>query len=251
MSSIRVGTAGFVVPRERYLSRLRFVEIDLRAPVPPPKTLVSWRRAAPEGFIFAAVAPESLFGARDWPLRDAANTRSELDRFGNQLDALGARLAVLRSPIGVSPGSASFERFRPVLERAKSLAPTLVWEPSGLWDHEEAARVAAEFGAIVAGDPLQDEPAAAMAYARMRGLGTDQRYTMGRLEALAEKLEDVDEAFVVFESAQAWREAVGFAKLVGEIEAAADDEEIAEDDDDGEDGDADESDDDEEEDGSE
>ena len=236
MSSIRVGTAGFVVPRERYLSRLRFVEIDLRAPVPPPKTLAAWRRAAPEGFVFSAVAPESLFGERDWPLRDAAKTRSELDRFGNQLQALGARIAVLRSPLGVSPGSVAFERFRPVLERARALAPTLVWEPSGLWDHEEAVRVAEQFGAVVSGDPLQDEPGAAFAYARMRGLGTDQRYTMGRLEALAE-------ALVVFQSQQAWREAVGFAKLVGEIEASGDDEELDDDDVDGSDDDDEEEDD--------
>ena len=243
MSSIRVGTAGFVVPRERYLSRLRFVEIDLRAPVPPPKTLAAWRRAAPEGFVFSAVAPESLFGERDWPLRDAAKTRSELDRFGNQLQALGARIAVLRSPLGVSPGSVAFERFRPVLERARALAPTLVWEPSGLWDHEEAVRVAEQFGAVVSGDPLQDEPGAAFAYARMRGLGTDQRYTMGRLEALAEALVDVDEAFGVVQSQQAWREAVGFAKLVGEIEASGDDEELDDDDVDGSDDDDEEEDD--------
>jgi hypothetical protein len=105
MSNVRVGTAGFVVQRERYQSKLRFVEYTLRPPVPSPKVLAGWQRSAPEGFTFAAVAPDSLYGERDWPLRDPIKLQSELDRFANQVNALKARVVVLRTPIAVSPGS--------------------------------------------------------------------------------------------------------------------------------------------------
>lgn len=231
MSNVRVGTAGFVVPRERYQSKLRFVEFALRAPLPSPKVLAGWRRAAPEGFTFAAVAPDSLYGDRTWPLRDPAKTQSELDRFGNHVDALGARVVVLRTPLAVSPGSVALKRFLPVMERARAFGAVLVWEPAGLWERAEALAVASDFGAVVAGDPLQDEPEENIVYAHMRGLGADQRYTMGKLEALAARIAGADEAFVVFDSGSAWREAVGFAKLAGEVLASGDDDELDDEDD--------------------
>lgn len=239
MSNVRVGTAGFAVQRERYQSRLRFVEFTLRPPVPSPKVLAGWRRAAPEGFTFAAVAPDSLYGERDWPLRDPVKLQSELDRFANNVNALGARVVVLRTPLAVSPGSVALKRFLPVLERAKGLGAILVWEPAGLWERDEAVAVASDFNAVVAGDPLQHEPEENLVYARMRGLGTDQRYTMGRLEALAERIAGADEAFVVFDSGSAWREAVGFAKLAGELLASDDDDDLDDDDDEEEEGDGD------------
>ncbi len=139
-----------------------------------------------------------------------------------------------------------------MLDRAKSFGAVLVWEPSGLWEREEAVAVASDFNAVVAGDPLQNEPEENIVYARMRGLGTDQRYTMGRLEALAERISGADEAFVVFDSGSAWREAVGFAKLVGELLGSGDEGDEGdelEDEDDEDDDDDDEDDDDLDEDG--
>jgi uncharacterized protein YecE (DUF72 family) len=254
MSNVRVGTAGFAVQRERYQSKLRFVEFTLRPPVPSPKVLAGWQRSSPEGFTFAAVAPDSLYGERDWPMRDPVKLQSELDRFGNQVNALGARVVVLRTPLAVSPGSVALKRFLPVLERARSFGAVLVWEPAGLWEREEALAVASDFNAVVAGDPLQNPPEENIVYARMRGLGSDQRYTMGRLEALAERIAGADEAFVVFDSGSAWREACGFAKLSGELLASSGDDEDddldeGDEDDEGDDDEADEGDDDLDEDG--
>ncbi len=240
MSNVRVGTAGFAVQRERYQSKLRFVEVSFRAPVPSPKVLAGWKRSSPEGFTFAAVAPDTLYGERDWPLRDATRLQSELDRFGNQCNALGARVVVFRTPLAISPGSVALKRFLPVLERARNFGAILVWEPAGLWEREEAVAVASDFNAVVGGDPLQDEPEENIIYAHLRGLGSDQRYTMGRLETLAERIAGADEAFVVFDSGSAWREACGFAKLSGELLASEGDDEEGDDlDDDEEDDDED------------
>lgn len=250
MSRFHIGCSGFPVARERYHARLDFVEVDLRTPPPPPKALARWRREAPEGSTFAAVSPVSLWGDPGFPLRDPAKTRSELDRFANQVDALGAAVVVLRTPLSISPGSAALQRFLPVLTQSKRFAKTLIWEPSGLWERDSALAVAKESGAVVAGDPLHQEVDGPVIYARMRGLGTDTRYTMGRLEALAQKLEGAAEAYVVFASMNAWRESIGFRKLVDETFAAADDGaddpdmKLDDDEDEDEDGDLDEGDDD-------
>lgn len=236
MTTFYIGCSGFTVPRERYITKLRAVEVDLRAPTPPPKALAQWRRAGGEGFTFSAVASATLYGERDWPLRDAAKVQSELDRFANQVDALGATAAVFRTPMAVSPGSVALKRFTAMIDRARRIAPRLVWDPAGLWQHDEAAALGRTLGVTVVSDPLHDEVTEPVVYARLRGLGADRRYTMSRLEALAEALEGVEEAYVIFDSPAAWREAVGFRKLVGELTASAD-EEFDDEDDDGEDDD--------------
>lgn len=248
MTAYHVGCADFARPRARYVTRLSFVEFPLRAPLPSPKTLAQWQRSTPEGFAYALVAPPSLYGDPSWPLRDAAALRAEVDRFANLVDALGARVAVFRTPMGVSPNSVALKRFEPVLERAARIAPTVVWEPAGLWQREESLAVAEKHGVVVASDPLHDNvEGEAVVYARLRGLGADRAYTMARLEALAESLEGAETAYVVFASANAWREAIGLRKLVdsqfatlGDLEGDDEEDEEVDDEDDGEDGDDDE-----------
>ncbi len=225
-------------PRERYMARLDYVEFDLRAPTPSPKVLASWKKHRPEGFTYGAVAPATLYGDPSWPLRDAAKVRSELDRLANHVDALGARVLLFRTPMAVSPGSVALQRFQPVLERAQKVAEVVVWEPAGLWEREAAVEHAAKFGAIVACDPLHDEVEGPIVYARMRGLGVDRRYHVGRLEELAEALAGANEAFVVFESGAAWREALGFAGIAKGVgaEAMLEGEEADEEDEEGDEG---------------
>ncbi len=250
MTAYHVGCADFARPRARYVTRLSFVEFTLRNPLPSPKTLAQWRRAGPEGFTYALVAPPSLYGAPDWPLRDPGQLRAELDRFTNLVDALGATVAVFRTPMAVSPNSVALKRFEPVLERAARVATTVVWDPAGLWHREEALAVAKKHGVVVVSDPLHDtlddEP---VVYARLRGLGADRAYTMSRLEAVAESLDGAATAYVVFASANAWRESIGLRKLVdrrfaelGDLAGDEEDDEQADDD-----GDDDEEDDDEDE----
>ncbi len=130
-----------------------------------------------------------------------------------------------------------------MLERAQKIAENVIWSPAGLWQHDDAVRFADEFGALVACDPLRDEMTeeADVVYARMRGFGEDQRYSMAKLEAMAEALDGAEHAYVIFESAESWREALGFRKLVGELgEDDIDEEDALEDEDEegeGEDGD--------------
>ncbi len=239
MTTWHIGCAGFPRPRDRYMKKLGYVEYTLRAPLPSPKTLATQRKAAREHFEHGLVAPDALYGERDWPLRDPAALRSELDRLANFCDAFGASVLVFKTPMAISPGSVALKRFEPVLERAQKMVETVVWSPAGLWERDAAVRFASEYGAIVTCDPLRDElDEDEVIYARMRGLGEDRRYSMAKLEEIAEVLNGVPDAYVVFESAEAWREALGFRKLVGELdEDDIDDEDALEEDEDEDEGD--------------
>lgn len=217
------------------------VELDLRPPVPGPKALAGWKRGAPEGFVFSAVAPPTLFGDRDFPLKNEAQVKSESDRLANNLNALGAAIVVLRTPMAVTPGSAALKRFMPVLERAKKWAKTVVWEPSGLWERDAAVALAEPLGVVVAGDPLHDEMEGdAVVYARLRGLGNDARYSPARLEDLLAKLEGAETAYVIFASDNAWKESATLSRLAGTLAEGDDGEE---EDEEGEEGDEDDEDD--------
>ncbi|MFO0609982.1 MAG: DUF72 domain-containing protein [Polyangiales bacterium] len=238
MTTFHIGCAGFAAPRERYLSRLSFVEFALRQPLPSPKVLATWRKHTPESFTYGLVAPASFYGDPSWPLRDPAAVRSETDRLLNLADALGAGALVFRTPMAVSPGSVALGRMAPVFERARKALDVVAWDPAGLWERDAAAEHAEKFGVLTACDPLHDEVDEPVVYARMRGLGFDNKYHSGRLEELAEALAGCEEAFVVFESGGAWREALKFAGIAAGAGASAflDGEE-------GEDGDDDEDDD--------
>lgn len=243
MTTWHIGCAGFPRPRDRYVKKLGYVEYELRPPLPSPKTLATQRKSAPAGFEHGLVAPASLYGERDWPLRDPAAVRSELDRLANFCDAFGAAVLVFKTPMAISPGSVALKRFAPVLERAQKMAETVVWSPAGLWEREAAVQFADEFGVVVACDPLRDEieEAGEVVYARMRGLGEDQRYSMAKLEAIAANLDGVEDAYVVFESGESWREALGLRKLVGELaDDDIDDEDALDEDEDEDEGDEDE-----------
>lgn len=243
MTTYHIGCAGFLAPRERYLSRLSYVEFQLRPPLPSPKVLAGWKKHRPERFTYGLAAPVTFYGDPSWPLRDPDAIRSETDRLLNLVDALGAETLVFRTPLAVSPGSVALTRMAPVFERARKALDTVVWDPMGVWEHEDAVKYAKPFGVTVVCDPLHDEVTDEVVYARMRGLGYDHKYHAGRLEEIAEKLADVEEAYVVFESGQAWREALKFAGVaaglgvkayLNEEESEADD---AEEDDEDEDAD--------------
>jgi uncharacterized protein YecE (DUF72 family) len=242
MSAIHVGCAGFARPRPRYKERLRFVEIELRTPLPSPKVLAGWRAEVGDDFVFALVAQPALWGEPDWPLRDDKAVRPEIDRLTNVANALKPRALVLRTPASIRPGTAALKRFFGVVERLEKLAPICVWEPSGVWEHEAAVEAAADTKLVVASDPLRDDiEGETIVYARMRGLGSDRRYHTGRLEDLAEAIADAEEAFVVFATDTAFREATKLTAVLAGAEGEEDGEtdEDDEDDEDEEDEDAD------------
>lgn len=222
MTEFHAGAAGFLKRRDQYAKRLRFVEWTPPEPTPRPGTLGRWRTELPASFRFALVAPSSLWGERDWPLRDAAALERGLQWLGHAVAALKPEVLVLRSPPAVRPGTAGLRRLKELFPRVERLAERLVWDPVGLWEREEALAEVAGTKVVVACDPLHDAPKSeAVVYARIRGLGTQRRLHAGRLEDVALALRDSQVAYVVFDSEDALAEAVRFSKLVSDPEALA------------------------------
>jgi uncharacterized protein YecE (DUF72 family) len=210
MTVIHVGTANFDRPRDRYKSRLHFVELELRSPLPPPKRLQKLRSEVGDDFVLAVLAPVTLFGSEDAPLRDAAHTRAEVDRLQNAVSALKPDVIVFRTPKSLRPGTAALDRWLTLCrDRLCKMARVIVWEPTGIWEREAALEVTDDIeNLIVCADPLRDDVSGeSRVYARLRGLGIDNRYNDGKLEAIAEALAECEEAWVVFATATGFNEA--------------------------------------------
>ena len=104
MSDLRIGTAGWSIPRqdahafpaegsslERYAARFNAVEINSSFHRPHrPATWLRWRDSAPAGFRFSVKLAKEITHERK--LRDCAEP---LARFLDQVDILGDKLAVL------------------------------------------------------------------------------------------------------------------------------------------------------------
>jgi uncharacterized protein YecE (DUF72 family) len=259
MTVIHVGTANFDRPRDRYKSRLHFVELELRSPLPPPKRLQKLRSEVGDDFVLAVIAPMTLFGSDDAPLRDAVHTRAEVDRLQNAVSALEPDVIVFRTPKSLRPGTAALERWLTLCrDRLCKMARVIVWEPTGVWEREAALEVTDDIeNLIVCADPLHDDVSGeSHVYARLRGLGIDNRYNDGKLEDIAEALAECEEAWVVFATATGFNEAIKLDALSkgdgapayssDEDEDEEGDEDLEEGDEDLEDGDEDEDDEDDE-----
>lgn len=210
MPTFHVGTANFDRPRDRYKARLHFVELELRSPLPAPKRLQKMRAELGEGFVLSAIAPTTLFGSEDAPLRDAAHTRAEVDRLQNAVSALGLDVIVFRTPRALRPGTAALERWVALCrDRLCKMARVVVWEPTGVWEREAALEAVSDIeNLIVCADPLHDDVSGeSHVYARLRGMGVDNRYNDGKLEDIAEKLAECEEAWVVIATPTGFGEA--------------------------------------------
>src|SRR5262249_9042970 len=150
---------------------------------------------------------------------DVGATRAELSALETAAKTLRPRALVLRTPAAVRPGSVAFNRFLELLEPAKRIAPVVVWEPQGVWEHDAAREAVARRSVVVVSEPLRDSvEGEGVVYARMRGLGGDRRYHEGRLEDLATAVGGAAEAFVVFDTSAGFSEASKLVGLLGEAE---------------------------------
>jgi hypothetical protein len=89
------------------------------------------------------------------------------------------------------------------------MARVVVWEPTGVWEREAALEAVSDIeNLIVCADPLHDDVSGeSHVYARLRGMGVDNRYNDGKLEDIAEKLAECEEAWVVIATPTGFGEA--------------------------------------------
>jgi uncharacterized protein YecE (DUF72 family) len=214
---ITVGCTGFPVPATRYFKELAFVEMPA-APVGAPgtSTLRRFRREAPTGFEFAAVAPKEIGqeGFRSGKVLDAA-----LAVLVDVVTILEARTVIFTAPADFAHGRVNRAAAKELLERAKAHFPRVVWE-APVWSVVDVASLAADVGVVPCRDPLAHGLAdAKVAYYRLPGpAGHKSRYEDPAIEALAElaRAAQHDEAVYVFSNVDMFSDAKRLRKALNQ-----------------------------------
>jgi uncharacterized protein YecE (DUF72 family) len=251
---VRIGCAGLPnsVSRQQYFERLDMLEADVTF-IEPPRDLAlrKWHQDAPQGAAFTMLAWQFITHEASTPgyERLAQPLAKELqlqvgnfratpavkDAWQRTLAAahtLSAEVVLFQSPPSFTPSLANQDAMRRffgeiVGERPKDLV--LAWEPRGMWEPNQAAKLAGELGLVYATDPLQLEvepPEGPDAYFRLYGLGL-HRNKIGddAMDLIADMLDLYERAWIVFNNVEKYHDATRFKKLIAGREFVGDDAE--------------------------
>jgi uncharacterized protein YecE (DUF72 family) len=164
----------------------------------------------PPHFEFAIVA-----GPNVGKLKAGDALERELTGMLDMATALESRLLVVPTPAEVTPSKLWRDRFAKLLERLPREPSMIVWEPSGLWEHEDAAVQARQWGVVLSVDAARDiVPVGPVAFARLRAVGGTRSYSTTVLDRIARALADRRDAYVVFETTSALKEGKTLRRLV-------------------------------------
>lgn len=237
-SRVKVGPGGSARSHAQAFRAFRLLEVQETFRRPPSRrTVARWRRRAPPGFEFTARAwrlithrpSDPAYGSAGTPIPEGERSRygdfrptAEVfrawERTREACEGLGATVVVFETP----------ESFGPLAENRDNLyaffggirAPfALAWEPRGPWPLHVVERICEDLGLQHATDPfaqeLADQP---RAYYRLRGRPAAPRgapaFTDEELARLRGFCEDVDEAYVVFNTPAAIDDARRFLDLI-------------------------------------
>jgi uncharacterized protein YecE (DUF72 family) len=187
-----------------YAKRFNFLEVQASGKAPPTTaTLKKWRKAVSPTFEFAVVLGPNVAAMKVGEALDA-----ELEQGLEAARSLQARCIVLPTTAEVTPSAIWQKRIAAVLERVQSPAVNVAWSPRGPWEVDAAAVCAKKWGVALIVDGVRDPvPAGPIAYVRLPALGETRSYSVSALTRLREKLDGARDAYVVFETDSALREA--------------------------------------------
>jgi uncharacterized protein YecE (DUF72 family) len=198
-----------------YAKRFDLLEVrGMDAPnlkqAPSAATLRRWRKAVTPKFEFAVVAGPNLAKLKASEAYDI-----ELAAMLETAKVLEARVLLLATPADVTPSKLWRDRLAKLIDTLPRDANALVWEPSGLWETEDATAQAKKWGVTLAVDPSRDPmPAGPVAYGRLRALGGTRAYSTAALEKVAANIGERRDAYVVLETTGALREGKTLRALV-------------------------------------
>jgi uncharacterized protein YecE (DUF72 family) len=177
---------------------------------PSQATLRRWRRAVPPTFEFGVVAGPSI-----GKLKPSEALETELAAMLATATVLESRLLIIPTPADITPSKLWRDRFAALLERFPRDANTIVWEPSGLWELEDAAVQAKTWGVVLSVDPSRDlVPVGPVAFGRLRALGGTRSYSTASLDKVALAIGERRDAYVIIETTGALKEAKTLRRLV-------------------------------------
>ncbi len=185
----------------------------------PPKSQSGkkLRSETPANVFFSVQLPKHLF------LQPASNAKlvGEISNYGEfqnteenrQLlnkaikyaDSVNADTVVLITPSSFTPAKPRREALLSFFENVDLGSKQLVWQPSGPWESEAAASFALEMNAILAVDPLRDQPPNGQScYLRLGPFSVmGSRMGIYDLEQIAKTIRSFENATVVFDTDRA------------------------------------------------
>ncbi len=215
---LHIGCSGFPVPATRYLREFMLEEVaDTFLGVPGPALVRRWKREAPAGFVFTALAPKEL-GAEGF--KPSAAVDQAWETFLPVARELDAKVIVVPSAPDTPPGKTARAAARAFFEKLRApKLPTLVWEPPPTWELKECEAAVKDLDVLVARDPLRHPPYGKVArgYYRLPGpAGYKSRYEDPALEQVAEAVAATQsaETWVVFANVDMYADARRLRKLL-------------------------------------
>ncbi|MCA9610838.1 MAG: hypothetical protein KC619_34820, partial [Myxococcales bacterium] len=184
MTRIHAGALLERPPGPKYAAALDFAELALPEPRPTDKTIRRWASELPDGVALSLVVPADAVRSPKGPLRFDEAMDGALQATREAAKILGARFAVLTTGADVTTGPRDRALLRAWVERWSGDAVQLVWQPTGLWEPEQAIPYAHELGLLYAFDPLETDrlPTGETVYARLRAVGLRKRFHETLLE---------------------------------------------------------------------
>jgi uncharacterized protein YecE (DUF72 family) len=188
-----------------YAKRFDFLEVHMPAHGQPAPTLVTlrrWRKQVPPHFDFSVVVGPAAAELKAGPELDR-----DLESALHAADALQARCMLIVTPASVTPAPVWRERLAKVVARLKRDATFVAWEPRGLWEIEDARKLAQKLDVLLVVDPLRDPaPDGPVFYGRLRALGETRSFGTAALERVVESIGARRDAYVVIETQSALAE---------------------------------------------
>lgn len=182
---------------------------------PSDATLRRWRKAVTPQFEFSVVSGPNL-----GKLKAGDALETELAALLKTVTILEARVIVIATSTDVTPSKLWRDRLAKLLERLPRDASSVVWEPSGLWEIEDAAEQAKKWEITLGVDPARDPmPAGPVAYGRLRAAGGTRAFSTTTLQKVADTIGERRDAYVVFETPAALKEGKVLRALVRSAKA--------------------------------
>jgi uncharacterized protein YecE (DUF72 family) len=169
---------------------------------PNDSTLRRWRKGVPPQFEFAVAAGPGLA-----KLKASDAFEAELAIMLKTATLLQARVLLIPTPSDVTPSKLWRDRLAKLIDRLPRDASSIVWEPSGLWELEDAAEQAKKWDITVAVDPARDPmPPGPVAFGRLRAAGGTRAFSTTALQKVADTIGERRDAYVLFETTNALKE---------------------------------------------
>ena len=205
MTRYHIGARRLESSLSAYAKRFDFLEVHMQPPDTPAPTLATfrrWRKQVPPHFDFSVAV-----GASAAALRPGRDLDHDLATALAAADALQARCMLVATPTDVTPAPIWRDRLAKVTARITRDATYVAWEPRGLWETDDALKLAQQLGVLLVVDPLRDPaPPGPVFYGRLRALGETRSFGVAALERVVASIGARRDAYVIIETPSALAE---------------------------------------------